>query len=835
MATAMIWAGVAPSSVQNGFGAFTCSQRFTTSAAGYILGVSFYRTAGETGAHNGYLWDDATNALLASCVFADSTAVGWEYQAFTTPVAVTAGHVYAVGYDAAGVGNIPYDAAVRTPQSPLSIPSADGGHTRYANGTAQAYPQGNTGGSVWGVDVTYNDTNPGGGSGGGTTSTAVNQVVLGAVGGSPITGTYVLDGNGSGAVDETATARIIEASITTNLADVYGSTAFIGGASNAGLPANATITGVGLINPIGTGGRTDYTTCLPVISYHVNDKTGGVSIFNNDGRFRDILTSAGPVYSLNVDNAHATMYIGTSDGVLSRSTDVRAVHVWAAVGALHGKVIRIAVETDGSGNAVLFVHVEPKDKNLYGIYRFPGLSGSLTGAGYDGWTPVHLDAHVQDFVATDAGTIWLLLGNDQGTVHRYHIGDADPITSYALPTGIRAFALSRVITTGDGSHPAQDSVWAMTQGDNNGCYFTVKAADGTWSNGLIGGNQDGSLQAPSGQGLSCNGATGLGITIGGKTVAGAYVQGQYTSVFLCSNAGIWWSATLDGKGWTRATDLGGLSDDNIVGVVAGQYQALQGALTTRFFAWTPKQFFYSNSDARWWRDLTKEELHLGPYFALLAQKATNDLPDNGIITIGPTVHSPIGNPDATHISLPGCLPATQYWERRLDDCLDWRYRLWESASISEACMPSGLANLQTSEHLTLDRSSADLATVSRRWLAENSVPQRQLTVKCPITSQESGLWDVMPTMLVHVNLTDTIAQLSPVDGSVVGTQVVNLVNSPWWVLDVELNTDQPGGSLAYATLTLGSVLAKQAHSPDDIAAGLADSIRIIRNFGGRGG
>jgi len=664
-------------------------------------------------------------------------------------------------------------------------------------------------------------------------SAAGNGVVVGTIGGSPAAG-FTLDGNGSGPVDETVVARIVEASIETNSADTYGQVLFTGGKSNAGLPDGATITGLGLLNPIGSGDRTDYTTCLPIISYQTGDKTGGVAFFNGDGLLRPLLTGAGPVYSLYVDTRGATIYIGTDKGVFSRSSDVRAVHNWTSVGGPIGRIVRLAVQRDNANNVYVFAHATPTDKTLHGIYRYPRAVGSLTGAGYDGWGTCVVGAHVQSFVATDYQTVWVLLDSDQGRVHQIGLGGGSsmPFTAYALPAGVRAFALDRVITAGDGSHPPQDSVWAMSKGDSQSAYRLVRTGT-TWGP-FAPADADGSLAASAGgQEPTINGAVGLGLTIAGTPT----LAGQYTSVFVSTSAGLYYSATLDGKNWRSACGLNGLSGISIAGVAAGQYQSLQGAPQTRFFAYNPKQFFYSSSDARYWRDLTKEELHLGPFFAYLAQLATNDLPSNAVVTIGPMASSPIGNAANTHIQLTGAnqdLPAGWYWIRKPDDCFDWDYVLVNGNASTDACLQAGLTDLQTNTAVTALRGSGDVARVARRWLSENSVPAGTLKVRCPLTRQESALWAVRPGMLLPVNLQDQINQLSADGASIVGTQVVHMVNALWWVIDVTITLDESGGSLAYADLTLSTVLRKDKTTPQDVAVGLQDQIKSLNSFGAKG-
>jgi hypothetical protein len=71
--------------------------KFTATTNGTILGVSFYKSAANTGVHTGSLWS-ASGQLLATVIFTNETASGWQQALFSTPVAVTAGSTYVVGY-----------------------------------------------------------------------------------------------------------------------------------------------------------------------------------------------------------------------------------------------------------------------------------------------------------------------------------------------------------------------------------------------------------------------------------------------------------------------------------------------------------------------------------------------------------------------------------------------------------------------------------------------------------------------------------------------------------------------------------------------------------------
>jgi Domain of unknown function (DUF4082) len=68
---------------------------FTSSAAGNITAIRFWKASNETGVHTGNLWT-ASGQLLASVTFSNETASGWQQQDLSNPVPVTAGVQYVV-------------------------------------------------------------------------------------------------------------------------------------------------------------------------------------------------------------------------------------------------------------------------------------------------------------------------------------------------------------------------------------------------------------------------------------------------------------------------------------------------------------------------------------------------------------------------------------------------------------------------------------------------------------------------------------------------------------------------------------------------------------------
>jgi hypothetical protein len=132
-----------PSAVQVGV-------RFSTSVAGTVTGIRFYKGTQNTGTHVGYLWS-STGALLATVTFSGESASGWQSATFATPVSIQPGVEYRASYHST-VGWYAVDLnGLTNPVSnpPLSTP-ANGGV--YLYGTA--YPANPSPHNYW-VDVFF--------------------------------------------------------------------------------------------------------------------------------------------------------------------------------------------------------------------------------------------------------------------------------------------------------------------------------------------------------------------------------------------------------------------------------------------------------------------------------------------------------------------------------------------------------------------------------------------------------------------------------------------------------------------------------------------------------
>jgi len=133
--------------------------KFSSSVAGAITGIRFYKGSGNTGTHVGHLWT-STGTLLASATFTNETATGWQQVNFTNPVAIAAGTTYIASYFAP-VGdyadNRNYFASSGVTNGVLTAPSssAAGGNGVYLYGAGGGFPIYTYESSNYWVDVVF--------------------------------------------------------------------------------------------------------------------------------------------------------------------------------------------------------------------------------------------------------------------------------------------------------------------------------------------------------------------------------------------------------------------------------------------------------------------------------------------------------------------------------------------------------------------------------------------------------------------------------------------------------------------------------------------------------
>lgn len=130
--------------------------RFTSSQAGTIVGIKYYKSVGDGGTHTGSLWS-STGQLLATAIFTQETASGWQTVTFANPISIAAGVTYTASYHSNGqyAGTLDYFTAAHS-NGPLTA-AANNGYYIYDQDTL--YPTQASGGANYWVDVIFSPIN----------------------------------------------------------------------------------------------------------------------------------------------------------------------------------------------------------------------------------------------------------------------------------------------------------------------------------------------------------------------------------------------------------------------------------------------------------------------------------------------------------------------------------------------------------------------------------------------------------------------------------------------------------------------------------------------------
>lgn len=127
----------------------TLGTRFSSEVDGVLNGLEFYRSPGETGTHDGWLYS-ADGNVIAQVHFPDASAAGWQYAAFDTPVSIAANTEYVAAYRSNGSYPVnPGDFAQPVQAGPLSTTDNSGQYSY-----AEEYP-GTRVSSSYLVDVSF--------------------------------------------------------------------------------------------------------------------------------------------------------------------------------------------------------------------------------------------------------------------------------------------------------------------------------------------------------------------------------------------------------------------------------------------------------------------------------------------------------------------------------------------------------------------------------------------------------------------------------------------------------------------------------------------------------
>ena len=132
--------------------------KFRSDMAGTITGIRFYKAAANTGTHIGNLWS-GTGTPLATAIFSNETASGWQQVFFATPVAIVSNTVYVASYHA-NSGHYSADlnyfpTGVDNPPLHALANGVSGGNGVFAYGASSAFPNQTYNAANYWVDVVF--------------------------------------------------------------------------------------------------------------------------------------------------------------------------------------------------------------------------------------------------------------------------------------------------------------------------------------------------------------------------------------------------------------------------------------------------------------------------------------------------------------------------------------------------------------------------------------------------------------------------------------------------------------------------------------------------------
>ena len=269
--------------------------KFRSLVSGFITGVRFYKTSGNTGTHTGELYTSA-GVRLAQAVFASETATGWQQVLFNTPVPIVAGITYVAAYfSSAGnyvsTSNYFTSAVVNGPLSALAT-GTDGGNGVYFYTTVPAYPAYDGSGANYWVDAifngTYNATQaispainltcPASGVTNIPVSAGINMFFTQQLNGTTVTSNSVFLQSGGNTIPSTVVYNVADSSITLTPSSPM----------TAGTNYTMTVKGTGanmIKNAVGTALPADsvwnFTTATPIMSNPANGPGGPILLISS--------------------------------------------------------------------------------------------------------------------------------------------------------------------------------------------------------------------------------------------------------------------------------------------------------------------------------------------------------------------------------------------------------------------------------------------------------------------------------------------------------------------------------------------------------------------------
>jgi VCBS repeat-containing protein len=133
--------------------------KFTSSVAGQVTALKFYRSASDTGSDLLDLWS-STGTKLATATFSNTTASGWQTVTLSAPVTITANTTYIASYHTTGayVATENFFTTALSSGNLTATATANGVYSYGGSATAGIFPTSTFGATNYFADVVFNPT-----------------------------------------------------------------------------------------------------------------------------------------------------------------------------------------------------------------------------------------------------------------------------------------------------------------------------------------------------------------------------------------------------------------------------------------------------------------------------------------------------------------------------------------------------------------------------------------------------------------------------------------------------------------------------------------------------
>jgi hypothetical protein len=179
------------------------------------------------------------------------------------------------------------------------------------------------------------------------------------------------------------------------------------------------------------------------------------------------------------------------------------------------------------------------------------------------------------------------------------------------------------------------------------------------------------------------------------------------------------------------------------------------------------------------------------------------------------------------------LPAGWYIQRMTTEQGLWAYFIVNTNCPIPHQARVSLSNIAVSENVTLILASQRLVAEAVRYAGISAKPQLTLTIESSCTQDNATLLNLKETEKVTVTMQHTVTQRSPT-GVVLGTQWINLSNTPFFVLSHSVRKHASNQGAATTTV-LGKELKKGILTPSDLATSTQMQLNNVLKYGVRGG